>query len=264
MIHFNGHDISSIYYGTREIKKVYQGTRLVWQKPSQSVTGPANAEISASRAFSVILSGQTVSIPAGTDTQVYLPPASGEEAAYLFANNSGIIDVFTQKEWDLSGVNSLYGLCNGSHNLKNAWVYNSIYHNVVQYGGMFANCTALESVNVITDMDYPISGFNDVFKNSSHLSCINYNINLGNVNTLSNTFLGCTSLTEIHGGWSNLRASVDLSDCPLTNDSAMKLIDATVSVSSTKTLTFKASTYSTLTSSQIATATSKGWSVVSA
>ena len=69
-------------------------------------------------------------------------------------------------------------------------------------------------------------------------------------------------LMYITGNISNIYVSVDCHNAPLTNDSAMVFINGLATVEA-QTITFKASTYSTLTEEQIAIATSKGWTVAS-
>ncbi len=75
-------------------------------------------------------------------------------------------------------------------------------------------------------------------------------------------FKGCTSLTTVKGKNNVFAVDFVLSDSPLTNKSAMVFINGLSDVASTKEITFKRTTYDTLTEEQIAMATSKGWSVI--
>ena len=74
-------------------------------------------------------------------------------------------------------------------------------------------------------------------------------------------FFDCTSLTDIGGGINGIKLDLDLSSSPLTNDSAMVIINGLSDVEETRILQLKAETYDSLSEEQIAVATSKGWTV---
>lgn len=78
-------------------------------------------------------------------------------------------------------------------------------------------------------------------------------------------FEDAKALTTITGtiiGFS--RYNVNVSDPPLSHDSAMVLINGLSPTTANLRITFKASTYNTFTADDIAIATAKGWNVVSA
>ncbi len=70
----------------------------------------------------------------------------------------------------------------------------------------------------------------------------------------------CTALTTITGN-PNFKVSVDFSDCPLTTDSAMVIINGLQTVTTAQTLTLNATTLAALTDEQKAVATAKGWTL---
>ena len=74
----------------------------------------------------------------------------------------------------------------------------------------------------------------------------------------------CSKLTTIIGPIIGISANIDLSVCPLTHDSAMVFMNGRNTVTETKTITFKSTTYETLTEAEIAAATAKGWTIQSA
>ena len=76
-------------------------------------------------------------------------------------------------------------------------------------------------------------------------------------------FWFCSALTTITGPITGISRSIDLGDSPLTHDSAMVLMNGLNTVTETKTITFKSTTYETLTEAEIAAATAKGWTVAS-
>lgn len=76
-------------------------------------------------------------------------------------------------------------------------------------------------------------------------------------------FLYSKVLEDLKFGY-NLKISTSFQYTSLTHESALSVINGLAEVTTTQTLTFKATTYNTLTDEEIAIATSKGWSVVSA
>ena len=76
-------------------------------------------------------------------------------------------------------------------------------------------------------------------------------------------FGSCSKLTTITGPITGITTSIDLKDSPLTHDSAMVFMNGLKTVTGTKTITFKSTTYKTLTEAEIAAATAKGWTVAS-
>ena len=77
-------------------------------------------------------------------------------------------------------------------------------------------------------------------------------------------FSYCSTLTTITGPITGISTSIDLKHSPLTHDSAMVFLNGLNTVTETKTITFKSTTYETLTEAEIAAATAKGWTVQSA
>ena len=74
----------------------------------------------------------------------------------------------------------------------------------------------------------------------------------------------CSKLTTITGPITGISTNIDLHYNPLTHDSAIVLLNGLNTVTGTKTITFKSTTYETLTKAEIAAATAKGWTVQSA
>ena len=77
-------------------------------------------------------------------------------------------------------------------------------------------------------------------------------------------FYGCTSLTDC-GGFKHLKISIDLSDCPLTHESAMNVINKIARPSTgTQRITFSRTTFNTLSAADIKIATDMWWEIVAA
>lgn len=78
--------------------------------------------------------------------------------------------------------------------------------------------------------------------------------------SLSQTFNNLRGLTKITGGLPGLKKSVVLSSCPITHDNAVEILESLGTVSEA-TITFNATTYSSLTDAEKLIATDKGWIV---
>ena len=81
---------------------------------------------------------------------------------------------------------------------------------------------------------------------------------------MGTVFYYCYALTTITGPITGISANTYLNYSPLTHDSAMVFLNGLNTVTGTKTITFKSTTYGTLTEAEIAAATAKGWTVQSA
>ena len=97
-------------------------------------------------------------------------------------------------------------------------------------------------------------------KNNALLTLDLSNFDTSAVTSMGSMFSSCRGLTNLEFGH-GCKTSISFSYSPLTNTSAMSVINGLDEVSATHTVTFKATTYDTLTEEQIALATSKGWTV---
>ena len=85
---------------------------------------------------------------------------------------------------------------------------------------------------------------------------------LGSVSAFTEIFGSAAALTTITGVIIGMKgANINVADSPLTHDSAMVMINGLAS--SSYKITFKASTYNTLSADDISVATAKGWTVAS-
>lgn len=107
--------------------------------------------------------------------------------------------------------------------------------NNIDVRGLFYKCNLMHSVN-LSEFDF------------------------SNITDTTNMFYGCTSLTDLKFG-KNLKVSLDLSDCPLTHNSVISVIDGLAKVDEQQVLTFSNETYDTLTKSEIKSATDKNWKI---
>lgn len=132
--------------------------------------------------------------------------------------------------YDFSNVTNMYGTFWGCSNITSIPYLDT--HNVTDVRYCFAQCTKLKTV--------PLLNFSNV--TNTHLA-----------------FGECPSLTDV-GGFTGLKVDIDFHYSPLTHDSALNVID-NLAVSPGHTITFRGTTFMTLTPAEIAKATSKGWTM---
>lgn len=179
-----------------------------------------------------------VDTSSATELQWMFSKSAIENPPYL--NTSNVIDVNSMfykctnlkyiPPYDFSNVTNMYGTFWLCPNITSIPYLDT--HNVTNVYACFAECTKLKSV--------PLLDFSKV----SNARLVFYN---------------CTSLTDA-GGFTGLKENIDFHYSPLTHDSALNVID-NLAASSGHTITFKKTTFDTLTPEDIAKATSKGWTV---
>lgn len=128
---------------------------------------------------------------------------------------------------------------------------------------MFAYCSYLTEVK---DIDFGMAtDLLNIFAQCATLSTVGL-LKVPNVTYIYDLFGGCSGLTTI-AGLEGLQTDVSFADSPkLTNASVQNLIDKAADISSTgtKTMTFNAETFATITPEQTAAASAKGWTLASA
>lgn len=191
--------------------------------------------------------------------------------------------------FDTSKVTNMYQMFNGCQKLKSVNLSNFDTANVEYMDGMFTNCHSLLSLELSNFDTQKVKHIGRMFDSCYSLTLLD----LSNFDTTSllstfwtfsycnslmlldlsgwdfsslqevtGMFDFCSSLSTVIGPITGIKLSLDLSDCPLTNESAMEFINGLESVSSTQTLKFSPYTFETLSQEQIAIATSKGWTIV--
>ena len=138
-------------------------------------------------------------------------------------------------ELDVSNANNLSMLFLGFRSIKSLDVSKLNTSKVTDMGWMFKYCDSLTSLD--------ISSFD--FKKTK------------NVNKM---FANCSSLTDLKFG-KNLKASLDLSDCPLSHESVLSVINGLAKVEEQQKLTLSKTTYKSLASENIKLAEAKNWKI---
>ena len=137
--------------------------------------------------------------------------------------------------------------------------------NVTKMSYMFNSCSNLTSLNLSNFNTSNVTNMNSMFSNCPNLTSLNVSgWDTSKVTGMSYMFNGCNKLTTITGPITGISTNIDLKNSPLKHDSAMVFMNGLNTVTGTKTITFKSTTYKTLTEAEIAAATAKGWTVKSA
>lgn len=179
----------------------------------------------------------------------------------FFKNNKGLekIDV-TGNYGNVADMSNMFSYCSKLTSLD---LSNFNTQNVKSIESMFEGCGSLTELDLSNfDTSSLLSTF-WTFSNCNSLTTLNLSgWNFSSLQENTGMFAFCSFLSTVIGPVTGIKLSLDLSDCPLTNESAMVFINGLENVSSTQTLKFSPSTYETLTQEQIAIATSKGWTIV--
>ena len=163
---------------------------------------------------------------------------------------------------NVTNMRSMFSHCSGLTSLDvSGWNTSK----VTSMENMFYNCGALRQLNLSNWVTSNVTSMSYMFDRCQALTSLNLsNWDTSNVTNMSYMFDGCPKLTTIIGPIIGISANIDLSVCPLTHDSAMVFMNGLNTVTETKTITFKSTTYETLTEAEIAAATAKGWTIQSA
>ena len=175
--------------------------------------------------------------------------------------NSTYIDL---SNFDSSNATLFSSLFERSFSLESINLAHFNTSKATKINGMFYFCQSLKSIDVssfdtsnVTDMGY-------LFAQCSLIESLDIsNFDASKVTRTDAMFAGMTRLNNLKF-MKNLKRSIILSHAPLTHESALSVIEGLAEVDTAQTVTFKATTYGTLTEEEIALATSRGWSVVSA
>lgn len=130
---------------------------------------------------------------------------------------------------------------------------------------MFYGCTKAKQIN-LGGLDLGTTSISQMFYNCNALESLDLSkMSFNYVQSLTNTFHGCTSLTNIifpDDLFSNTSlGSVDLSYSPLIRDCAVDMFNKLATRKNSPTLKLSSTTKGYLTEGEIAIATGKGWVV---
>ena len=165
--------------------------------------------------------------------------------------------------FDTSAITDMSGMFNGCKSLNYLDLSSFDTSNVTYMISMFDGCKSLTSLDLSSFNTSAVTDMSGMFGLCSSLTSLDkFTVNTNNVTSMNSMFDGCYSLTDLKFG-TNLKVSLSLSDSPLTHASALSVLNGLAAITTSKTITFKATTYSTLTAAEIKTATDKGWTITS-
>lgn len=181
---------------------------------------------------------------------------------YMFSNCKKITNLDVSN-FDTSKVTNMAEMFYGCAGLTTIDVSNFDTSKVTNMGSMFNCCCALTSLDLSNFDTSKVTYLRQMFSYCNSLTLLNLSgFDLSNNREMVGTFWDCYVLSTVLGPIVGISGNLDLRYSPLTNASAMVFINGLAEVTEARTITFKASTYDTLTPEQIAVATSKGWNVV--
>lgn len=167
---------------------------------------------------------------------------------------------------DCSGASNLFSMFRNCTGLRQVYGIKNT-QNVTNMPYMFYGCNNFDEFkcdeSFVTDS---VTDITQMFYYSTVTSLPKWNFS--NVTGYTGAFDGCTSLTTL-GGFTGLKASLSLSDCPLTVESINNVINemydfagnGVTPSSGQGTLTLGTTNINKLTDEQKAVATSKGWTL---
>lgn len=289
-------EITKVIFNNSEISALYYGDVLVWEKENTEEYGVNTfagkfTDDSTESDWYCYINDEKVMLPVNSDTKEFNFKYDKEIKRFSIKDNANSferidnINIPIMENYD---SNRMFSECRNlvsldASKLKLSNTVTSLEEtfatmwkctNLIVNGIDTSNITSMEgtfrNINIIKNLD--ISGFNTsnvtdmvlLFASNPYLQKLSLNFDVSKVVNMDLIFSACQSLTTVTGVFEGTKINLDLSSCPLTNASAMVFINGLSNVTETKTLSFNSSTYNTLTPEQIAVATSKGWTVISA
>ena len=183
--------------------------------------------------------------------------------SYMFKSCSKLTSL-NLSSWDTSKVidmGSMFNACTGLTSLDvSGWDTSS----VTSMKSMFTGCSSLTSLD-LSNFNTSVASMYSMFSSCDKLTSLNLSgWDTSKVIDMDHMFDNCSKLTTITGPITGISANIVLKNSPLTHDSAMVFMNGLNTVTVTRSITFKSTTYGTLTKAEIAAATAKGWTVKSA
>lgn len=273
-------EITKVIFNNSEISALYYGDVLVWEKENGNTyeeglfAGKLIDEITADKASITVqneeYSYKEIALPYNKETKEFSWKSESELKIFELVDRDIYKEIYNYPNY--TSMNSCMDEFSGCTNLTSISLFNFDTTNSKAMDSMFYNCRSLTSLDLSSFNTANCKSMFAMFGYCSALTTLNFgNFNTSNVIAKSTDpmtgmywiFYNCKALANVTGVFEGTKDNLDLQYSPLTNSSAMVFINGLSNVTETKTLSFKSSTYNTLTPEQIATATSKGWTVIS-
>ena len=163
--------------------------------------------------------------------------------------------------FDTSKVTNIRMMFNDCTSFTSLDLSNFNTSKVTDMDSMFFYCISLTSLNLSNFDTNSTIDMGSMFKYCKHLTSLDISsFDFSNVNNNFSMFDYCTSLTDLKFG-KNLKKSIYLSDCPLTHESALSVINGLAKVEEQQELTLSKTTYKLLTAEDIRQVEAKNWKI---
>lgn len=184
--------------------------------------------------------------------------------AYMF-NGCASLTSLDLSVLDTSKVTNMDLLLRGCYNLSALLINGIDTGNVESMGEMFRECRSLVSLDVSNFNTSKVTKMNYMFEGCSKLRTLTLGVFDVTNADITGIFSNCNELMTVTGQIVGIRQDISLASTGiLSNESAMVFINGLAEVEEAHTITFHKYAFNKLTPEQIAVATAKGWSVVSA
>ena len=226
------------------------------------------------------------------DSATYLHPDFYEIRTSGGTNYQGLFYYYKDTTLDLSNfdtsnVTTMYEMFTSCSKLTSLDVSNFDTSNVATMSHMFESCSSLSSLDLSSFNTSNVTTMQHVFASCSKLTSLDLssfdtsnvtdmrfmfyycnkltsldlsNFDVSKVTSYSSTFTGCPALTDFKAP-KNISAAMTFSQCPLTHDSLMSIINNLATVTSTKKLTLGADNLAKLSETEILIGVQKGWTI---
>lgn len=192
--------------------------------------------------------------------------SSLQDASGMFANCDALTSLVLTS-WRLPNIIDMSSMFAGCKNLEEIYMPSREIR-PTKVSEMFCGCKKLEIIELDGNGFFNFSQVTSVagmFMECHSLRIVSsyHYIDMQRVTSNEGTtdmFYECGALTDLPS-FRNISTSIDVHWSPLTAESAMEIINGLMTVTEARTVTFSETTYALLTESQIAQATSKGWTV---
>lgn len=264
-------EITKVIFNNSEISALYYGDVLIWKKGNGSqqfgdydLCGVFTDDITDTRnSINIYYTDNTsenVPIPYNSETKEFKYTIKKPYKRITFVDYDywkNITHIPNNNE-----ATTMYNLFHGLRNLTSLNISNLDTSKATELYGMFDGCLSLTSLDLSNFDVSKVTTMESMFNSCYELATLVLsNFDVSNVTNMDDMFERCDKLTTVTGVFEGTKVNLDLHWSPLTNASAMVLINGLANVTSTKTIKFNSTTYNTLTPEQIAVATSKGWTV---
>lgn len=276
MIKLGDTNIADIRLGDAPIARVYQGDTLVWGEEEDFdgflIKGKFTDDSRASDWH--FWKNGSISTANRVELADYVNPVTKEFEYRSDEKPTTLHSLFQDTKiehiYKLSGTENVEDFGYMFRNCPNLKSVNLKYTDASKITSLYCtfNSTALEELDISHWNTSKVNNFRYAFSGSDKLHTLKANLDFSSLTSTYNAtgiFDNTLSLTTIEGVWNgiSLNQGADYHFSPLTNESAMVIING-LKDGANSTITFSKTTFTTLTEEQIAIATAKGWSVVSA